>query len=619
MRLPKEEYAKWAFMKPIMTLVLVGCWVCCVHAEPQPSRPRQVVSIDFEGVESISKVQLKGILDTVEKRFLQRPHAPLDENVLQNDIQRIEKFYHSQGFLSARVLSSEIIPVSGDDVRIVIRVEEGPEMKVSQISLLADGEDTGPLHDELLALLPLQPGSRFVTENYRDCESAILRCLADKGHPKAHIDQKARLDKVGNTADISITVESGPVCYFGPITIEGAKRVKEGVILRELTFRPGDRFDASKIQESRQRLFDLRLFSFTDLSVQNLEGEGRELPVHVVVREGKKQTVRFGAGYGTEEKFRGKVQWEIRNFLGDGRRLQLNAKASSLGQLVEGSLFQPYLMGAKSSLTTDGGWTHEEETSYENRKFYITPRVNYYWSEELVPYIGYGLEANRLLSVSAQTGLADSADREKEEYFVSSITGGFSWDHVDDPMNSTKGFRIMQNLEWASVALGSEVDYIKLSLEGRGFLPLAQFGVLGLRIKWGGIKELENTRKVPIFKRFFAGGGNSVRGYPYQRLGPLDEEGEPYGGLTLVEGNLDWRFPLPVWKMLEGVVFFDWGNVYTDSYHLLWDELRYTSGCGLRYQTPVGPLRVDFGYQLNPPDQDFFNRWQLHFSIGQAF
>ena len=110
-----------------------------------------------------------------------------------------------------------------------------------------------------------------------------------------------------------------------------------------------------------------------------------------------------------------------------------------------------------------------------------------------------------------------------------------------------------------------------------------------------------------------------MRGYPYQRLGPLDDDGDPIGGLTLVEGNLDWRFPLPVWKSLEGVLFFDWGNVYEDSYHLLWDELRYTAGAGFRYKTPVGPVRLDVGYQLNPPDQDFFNRFQFHFSIGQAF
>jgi outer membrane protein insertion porin family/translocation and assembly module TamA len=492
-------------------------------------------------------------------------------------------------------------------------------MIVSEIVFTINGETSGPLYEELVSQLPIAPGSRFTTEAYRDCEKVLLRSLADRGHPKAHVDLNARLDKLTNLAAITVKAETGPVCYFGPVTVEGNNRVEDNVILRELAFHTGEQFSASKIQESQRRLLDLRLFTFVDLIVQDSEKEGVETPIHIVVKEARKQTVRFGAGYGAEEEFRGKVQWEIRDFLGDGRRVQVNAKASALGQLVEGNFFQPYFLGTRSSLAMDGGWAHESETSFENRKIYLTPRLKYNWTEKIVPYVGYNLEANRLLSISPEEKDLSPTDQEHEEYFVSAITGGFSWDNVDDLLNSTRGFRLIQALEWASVAFGSEVDYLKLSLEGRGFLPLQEYGVLGLRLKWGGIKELENTQSIPIFKRFFAGGSNSVRGYPYQRLGPLDDDGDPIGGLTLVEGNLDWRFPLPVWKSLEGVLFFDWGNVYEDSYHLLWDELRYTAGAGFRYKTPVGPVRLDVGYQLNPPDQDFFNRFQFHFSIGQAF
>jgi len=108
-----------------------------------------------------------------------------------------------------------------------------------------------------------------------------------------------------------------------------------------------------------------------------------------------------------------------------------------------------------------------------------------------------------------------------------------------------------------------------------------------------------------------------VRGYPYQKLGPLDQYGNPIGGMTLVEGSLEWRFPVMV--PFEGVLFADFGNVFERSYEILWSNLRYTAGCGIRYLTLVGPLRLDFGYQLNPPEKSTFNPYQIYFSIGQAF
>jgi len=335
------------------------------------------------------------------------------------------------------------------------------------------------------------------------------------------------------------------------------------------------------------------------------------------VKEAKKQTVRVGVGYGTVEQFRGQLQWEIRDFLGDGRRLQINAKASSLVQLLAGQFTQPYFLTPHSYLTVDGGIQHEDQVSFENQKEYVDPVFNYKWNERLSSYIGYDLEANRLLNVKLQPLVQGPQDRENQNYYVSSLLGGNAWEHVDVPANPHEGLRFFQTVEWASGGLGSQVDFVKLILEGRGYLSLSQYGVLAGRLKWGGIQTLENTTSIPIFKRFFAGGPDSVRGYPYQKLGPLDVNGNPIGGMTLVEGSLEWRFPIH--KSFEGVLFSDFGNVYIPSFDVIWSHLRYTAGCGLRYLTLIGPLRLDFGYQLNPPEQNFFVPYQFYFSIGQAF
>jgi outer membrane protein assembly complex protein YaeT len=589
------------------------------QAATPPTKSPEILIIRFKGVEQLSVKELRKRLKTTEKRFHWFTMATLDDKVLRDDLKRLEQYYKSQGFYHMRVVAHELSPVVGNKVRLEITIEEGPPLLVQQILLQVDGQFESAWHGEVYGLLPLQPGKRFTSEGYRDCEKVVLQFFADWGYPKAKVDMRARLDKRSNQATVWLDVNTGPVCFFGPVTLEGNQKVESHVILRELSFHQGERFSIGKIQESQKRLFNLSLFQLVDINVEDMEGDATVLPVKILLKESKKQTVRAGVGYGTEDKFRGRLDWEIRNFMGDGRRLELDARASSIIQILEANFLQPYLWGPQGSLTSKVGFLHENQVAYENAKFYATTLVDYKIDAHLSARFGYSLEANHLLSVDVDLLSRQPSDSTNEEFFISSLLGAAGWVQVDDILNPKSGFQILPNLEWASVALGSEVDFVKMSLEGRGYLPLKDYGILAGKLAWGTIYNLENTTSIPIFKRFFAGGSNSVRGYPYQRLGPLDSDGDPIGGLTLLEGSVEARFPVPFYKSLEGVVFFDFGNVYEESFSAFQAGLRYTSGCGVRYMTPVGPIRFDFGYELNPPDQDFFHPYQFYFSIGQAF
>lgn len=610
----------WCFLQSGLVLLLLVLQVPMALATQEQTAPTalpEVRFIKFKGAQTLSSSDLKNILKTKEKFLGLFTKAPLDEAVLAEDLERIKTYYQSQGFYHTQIESYEAIPLLGREVLLEIQLDEGPPMVVSTLTLEVDEKSSGPWHQELLKLMPLHPGDRFSTPGYRDLEKAALLYLSEWGYPKARVDLKAQLDKRTNLAEIAVAVHIGPACYFGPVTVEGNENVGTQVIMREVTFYPGDRFNGSKIRDTQQRLFGLDLLQFVDVTVENMDGNGTMLPIHILVKEAKKQTVRVGFGYGTVEEFRGQLQWEIRNFMGDGRRLQVNAKASSLVQLLAGQFLQPYFLTPRSYLTVDGGIQHEDQVSFENQKEYVGPVFNYKWNEKLSSYLGYDMQANRLLDVKVQPTIEGPQDRENENYYVSALLAGNAWERVDVPANPRQGFRFFQTLEWASGTLGSQVDFLKLVLECRGYAPLSKYGVLAGRFKWGGIQSIEKTEYLPIFKRFFAGGPDSVRGYPYQRLGPADQDGNPIGGMTLVEGSLEWRFPLR--KSFEGVLFADFGNVFERSYEILWSNLRYTAGCGVRYLTLVGPLRLDFGYQLNPPEKSTFNPYQIYFSIGQAF
>lgn len=600
-----------------MVCLIAGVRSYALSEPPLNSRALQVRFIEFTGNEAIPAGELKKIMTTKEMRFRWFTKAHLDEQSLREDADRIAEYYRSQGFYHAEISRPEITPIGGNEVKIKIEIHEGPPMIISELELEVSGDTSVVEPNDLLKIIQIHQGDRFTTSGYQEIEKSIMRFYSNLGYPKAKVDLAATLNKATNQASVAVVVSPGDLCTFGPIHIEGNESVKDEVILRELTFHHGDRFDGSKIQESQQRLFNLDLFQFLDLTVEGLDEDTSVLPIQIVVKEAKKNTVRVGIGYGTDEEFRGQIQYQIRNFLGDGRRLQVNAKASSIGQLVEGEFLQPYLLTQQSYLTLSGGLENQDQISFTNRRVFVTPTYNYRWTDRFSSFLGYDLETNRLVDVKLVTPLRGLEDQEREEYFVSSLVTGNSWEQVDIPANPKKGIRFFETVEWAGSEIGSEVDFVKIVLEGRGYLPVGKFGVLASKFKWGGIRGLGTTSEVPIFKRFFSGGSDSVRGYPYQRLGPLDSDGNPVGGMTLVEGNAEWRFPVK--KLFEGVLFFDFGNVFLNSFDVTWGDLRYTAGCGIRYLTLVGPLRLDFGYELNPPKGDYFSPLQVHFSIGQAF
>jgi len=431
------------------------------------------------------------------------------------------------------------------------------------------------------------------------------------------VETTGTMDKEAKTARIHVHITLGPLCTFGPVRVEGNRRVATDLIVKELTFRPGERYRAKALADSQKRLMDLKLFTFVDIQPL-LEGStDTEVPISVVVKEAKSQTVRLGAGYGTEDQVRGRIGYEYRNFLGGGRNMEFDAKASALVRFFEGRLIQPHFLWDPLRLTVAGGVSRELQESYENEQYFLRPQVAWQFSEHWLLTAGPNVEANRLVDVGLSPKAIRPSDQKGEEYFISSLMFGTTYQRVDNILDPRKGLQFFQRLEWGGTPVGSEVAFVKLGLEGRSYVPIDPLGVVALRAKWGSIAALEDTTRIPIFKRYFSGGSTSVRGYPYQQLGPLDDEGNPLGGLTLLELSSEWRFPLKAsW---EGVLFFDAGNVYESRYELIWDQLRSSVGAGLRYKTPVGPLRLDFGYQLNPPDHDFFNRYQIHLSIGQAF
>jgi outer membrane protein assembly factor BamA len=350
--------------------------------------------------------------------------------------------------------------------------------------------------------------------------------------------------------------------------------------------------------------------------------------VEIQLKPKKRQSVKFGVGYGNEDGLRLSGAWTYRNPLSRAGRLSVSARRSEILQTIFASYQQPYVFDAKTTLGSNAGFNRDILDSYNSRNIFANAtfqrRFKSYWNGRL----GYNLEMSTLEDLKLAVPEEIKQAQEENEFLISSVKFGVFRNTVDNDLDPTTGSFASFSLESASRIIGSELTFLQSAVEVKKYLPLRRKLVLAGRFRLEGIKETEDTDSIPVFKRLFLGGTNTVRGYGFQKLGPLDATGKPVGGRTAFLGNLEIRYP--VYKKFSGVAFLDIGQVNPSSFTVNTDDMRFTCGAGIRYDTIVGPLRLDLGYKINPPkfgdvadtptpDEEIEDRWKIHFSIGQAF
>jgi outer membrane protein insertion porin family/translocation and assembly module TamA len=429
---------------------------------------------------------------------------------------------------------------------------------------------------------------------------------------------------------IRYVAEPGVQAYFGPIEIVGNASVDANVVRRQLVYRPGQQFRLDQVRESQRQLYSLELFQFATIEPLD-SGGATEVPTRVTVAEGDHRRVMFAGGWGAEEKLNGELAWRHVNFYGGARVLAASGKWSSLDRGGEVDFRQPYLFHPNLALALNGHAWFADELAYQARseggRATVEGRfsANTGWRATYTHEFASSqiMEAARADLTQRETLIALGLDPAtgRQEGALSSLAFELQHATPDDPLNPRAGYSAALFAEQAGTVLAGTFNYTNVSADVRGFVPLGERVVLSGRLHGAFIDPAGTPDDVPFFKRYFLGGSTSLRGWGRFEISPLSSSGLPLGGFSLFEATAEVRARL--WGNLGAAVFVDGGNVWSDAWTLRPGDLRYDAGPGLLYLTPIGPLRVDFGYQLTPVQglivdgQPASRRWRIHFRIGQ--
>ncbi|GBD42696.1 Translocation and assembly module TamA [bacterium HR40] len=549
---------------------------------------------------------------------------PANELVLRRraraDVPRLEALLRAQGYFAGKVAvrierPSPAPATSGEttgaqmlqpEFRVVFEVDPGPLYRLGQRLVEVVGQDYG-FHPPGPADLGLVSDAPAQAERILGAEERLLAAARSAGHARAALGERELVvDHRTRRMDVRLRIVPGPVYEFGELRFSGGEGIARRFLEEVVAIRPGARFDPARIDQARRALLDTQLFSLVQVEVGEPQADNR-LPVSVRLEMRRPRSVGGALGYTTDEGPRLRAFWEHRNIFGSAERLRLDTQLSRpLGELRL-QLRKPHLFSRRQDLLVDGGLRVESTEGFESRSIRA----------------GIGLERRLRPGTTGTLGVAwrFSEIREGGEerlFALLSLPGALRIDRSDSLLDPSRGWRLLLETAPFQDVRDAGRTFVRSRLSHSRYLSIWNEPrlVLALRGAIGTILGEERDR-VPADERFYAGGGGSVRGIPFQKAGPLDAGRDPLGGRSLLEGSAELRLrPRDRWEI---ALFLDLGGAFTSVVpDLREDTLRLGTGFGLRYLTPIGPLRFDLGVPIEPR-RDVDDPFQFYISLGQAF
>jgi outer membrane protein insertion porin family len=611
----------------------------------------QVKEVRFIGNAHLSTDELHRVMQTREGSFLSflSDAGTYREEALQRDVQAVQALYLDRGYVTIKV-GTPSVSLSPDRrfIYVTIPVEEGEQYTIGKISFEGQLLDQEPT---LRKILKTRSGELFNRSDVAADLFAMGDVYKDLGHAYVNVTPLTNTDPARRIVDLTFDVQPGKVVTFERIEIVGNEKTRDKVIRRELRIFEGERFSGTGMKQSKQRVTALGFFETADITTKPGSADDR-IVATIEVKERPTGTFQLGAGFSSYENFILTGQISQQNFFGWGQTLSLQVQWSKIRQLGQIQFVEPYFLDTRWTFAFDVYMTEGIYTTFTRKSVggsltwgYELSGLERWWAfarrlEDLRLFATY---TNERVDVTA-TELNTTSRANFKSGTTSSLRLSLQWDKRDNRLFPTNGFFLSGSAEFAPPALaptsvfGHEVNlFTRYAVDARAYRPIWKGLVARGKLTLGLIHEWDAAHPIPISEMFYVGGINSVRGYRYLSVAPRESvrAGDTPDSATreIVIGgdkqlilNFELEFPLFGEAGIKGVVFYDLGNAFGPGKYSDPDvpySLYKSMGFGLRWFSPIGPLRFEWGFPLNRRKDRLGNYidqpLDFQFTIGNFF
>lgn len=574
----------------------------------------RIENIIFDGNSEYPDKRLKKLVETSEAWLFSfiTDDGDLDYEKLKQDVAILTSFYQDNGYINARVGEPEVVFTEAG-IDVTFKIDEGARYKVGKVNLI--GEFVLP-ENNLKAILQIVPGDFFSKSLMRQDVLVITDIYADEGYAYSEVIPKVQRRDQELLVDVTYDIKKGPLVFYEKIIISGNTKTRDKVIRRELKVHEKELYSGKRMKRGVRNLYYLDFFD--DIQVDTPKGSADDqMLLKINVKEKNTGAFSVGGGYSSVESVFFNASVTQRNLFGKAQIIKLEASVGGRTQKFNLSFTEPWLFDIPLSGTTNIYNWKTDYDSYDKESYGAGAGIGYPVFDFTRVYFNYRYDSSKVSNVA--TYAADSVKELTGNNITSSLKSSLVYDSRNKRFNTTRGGKHSISAEYAG--LGGTIGYTKFIAETGWYFPLF-WKFNGFLHGKGGHVSANSGMLLPDYEKFFLGGMNSVRGFEWQDLAPteINSNGQLawVGGEKYVQFNTEVRVPLVEEAGVIGLVFFDAGDVYAQEETIEFGQLRQSAGFGFRWYSPMGPIRLENAYILDPkPGEATGGSWE--FSMGAAF
>lgn len=568
-------------------------------------------AIDYRvAITGVSDTGLRNKLEEASDTVSLRKERPLFslaqlKNRVEKDIPRLVKVLRADGYFATKV--GAVIDGDGPQARVTFQVDPGPQYLLTMVEITST--DKGAL------VQPRLPGPEEIglfleraanTQEILDAEQNLLSIYKNQGFPFPEIAARnVVVNHVDRSVSVTFEINPGRPARFGHVEITGLVSVDEEMVRRKIPWHEGSRYDSRLLEDFQSRLSRTGLFAIVRIIPGSSVDDTGILPITVEVTERKQHSIGVGVSYRTDEGPGARVSWEHRNVFHNGERLTLTGGVSNITRAAEGTFRKPEFWRPDQSLRLTSRVAEDRPEAYESLNSKAAAIVERDMGNKMMAGAGIAYKIASIIQLD-----------DEESYSLISVPMQFAWDTIDDLLDPNQGgrmaFQVAPYHDTAEAGLSFFKGEAHLSRYVK-IVPNPSLVAAG-RVALGGIAGADRD-SIPADERFYVGGGGSIRGYAYQTVGPLEGD-RPTGGRSMFEASVELR--LKTSNDLGFVIFLDGGSAFEGASLDTDEQVRWGTGVGARYFTPIGPLRLDVGFPLDRRTE-MDDAFQIYVSLGHSF